>query len=613
MRIPPRQFLDKTMKEDNSEAVVAPTVLEFVKAVQFGEFAVIRDAIDSKKIAATDCDQDGCSLLHWSAINNRLEIASYLLEYGADVNLAAGILQESPLMWAIRSGNNPKIIKLFIEKGASLTHTSVESIDPLQLACRLGHINCCFLLLHSGANPNAFDKQRNNCLLWLLKNRPTDKHLITLLLKFGINIDHRDENNDTALHIASKTVRRNSKEVDLFLIFRFVEGVGGDIAIRTKNNAGHTPYTYAEMVSRNPTAMRFFWDYWMYQKFPYLFPTLFSFVSMYGFFFLLSTCGWYGVLYWLIFLFLPNNQFCQPTIEIGDSRAIVGSTLGAYTSVFLAYHQYIAHHVSQYVNVIMSILILSTSILYALLIRSKPKYIQTSTQADRSMVLDKLILDGATGDESEDKNSLCPTCLVDHRKHSYHCPRCDRCVLDIDHHNATVMNCIGRGNRRLFVSFVCFSSLTFAWFVIMALYTQGNEYCKDSNGVLFGFFSIQYCMIFENLAFFAISVMAFIMMGVNLNNMLMQCYSVAIETTTFELLNGQHDGRCRHSMKSGLNTVMQHLKTGEYHVVSYPVPMRTPHDHDHKHGHGKVCCGPSEQEVLAPLGHSMSIDALERA
>ena len=66
-------------------------------------------------------------------------------------------------------------------------------------------------------------------------------------------------------------------------------------------------------------------------------------------------------------------------------------------------------------------------------------------------------------------------------------------------------------------------------------------------------------------------------------------------------------------MKSGLNTVMQHLKTGEYHVVSYPVPMRTPHDHDHKHGHGKVCCGPSEQEVLAPLGHSMSIDALERA
>ena len=175
------------------------------------------------------------------------------------------------------------------------------------------------------------------------------------------------------------------------------------------------------------------------------------------------------------------------------------------------------------------------------------------------------------------------------------------------------MNCIGRGNSRLLVSFVCFSALTFAWFVIMALYTQGNEYCKDSTGVLFGFFSIQYCMIFENFAFFAISVMAFIMMGVNLNNMLMQCYSVAIETTTFELLNGQHDGRCRHSMKSGLNTVMQHLKTGEYHVVSYPVPMRTPYDHDHKHGHGKVCCGPSEQEVLAPLGHSMSIDALERA
>ena len=142
------------MEEETIDEISPPLDIQsFVKAVQYGEFDVVRDALNDKKISATDCDKDGCSLLHWSAINNRLEIASHLIEYGANVNLAAGILKETPIMWAIRSGNNPKIIQLFIEKGASLTHKSVENIDPLQLACRLGNINCCFLLLHNGADP----------------------------------------------------------------------------------------------------------------------------------------------------------------------------------------------------------------------------------------------------------------------------------------------------------------------------------------------------------------------------------------------------------------------------------------------------------------------------
>ena len=100
----------------------------------------------------------------------------------------------------------------------------------------------------------------------------------------------------------------------------------------------------------------------------------------------------------------------------------------------------------------------------------------------------------------------------------------------------------------------------------------------------------------------------------------MQLYSIALETTTFELLNGQHDGKCRYPMAVGMNVISQFLKTGEYHVVSHPVPRRElgnggPHDHRFgHHGHGKACCGSQEaQEILAPLGHSMIIDAAERA
>lgn len=77
-----------------------------IRAVQYGDFAFVKESIENCKELVHVNDKDGCSLLHWAAINNRTSIASYLIKYGANVNIQGGDLQETPLHWAVRDDHN---------------------------------------------------------------------------------------------------------------------------------------------------------------------------------------------------------------------------------------------------------------------------------------------------------------------------------------------------------------------------------------------------------------------------------------------------------------------------------------------------------------------------
>ena len=84
--------------------------LDIVKAVQEGNYEFIQNTlIDRDRInisIVNTIDKDRCSLLHWAAINNRIEIANFLIEQGLSHALPGGILEETPLQWAIRKRLN---------------------------------------------------------------------------------------------------------------------------------------------------------------------------------------------------------------------------------------------------------------------------------------------------------------------------------------------------------------------------------------------------------------------------------------------------------------------------------------------------------------------------
>jgi len=60
---------------------------------------------------------DNLTLLHWAAINNRTEIAKYLINKGANIDAVGGALQSTPLHWAVRDGKL-EIITLLLSYNA---------------------------------------------------------------------------------------------------------------------------------------------------------------------------------------------------------------------------------------------------------------------------------------------------------------------------------------------------------------------------------------------------------------------------------------------------------------------------------------------------------------
>lgn len=163
---------------------------DIVSAVQLGDLDVIVDAIETKIIDAKAVDKDGCSLLHWAAINNRCEVARYLIDNGANVNAAGGLLMELPLAWAVRK-NFQAMVLLLLQSGSDINHYNKAHLTVLHLAFKQGDLNLIFMLLYCGADPNVTDRTGESLLLWLIKGRIHPEQLIdhiTLLRNYNVDI-----------------------------------------------------------------------------------------------------------------------------------------------------------------------------------------------------------------------------------------------------------------------------------------------------------------------------------------------------------------------------------------------------------------------------------------
>jgi palmitoyltransferase len=84
----------------------------FHSAVQYGFYERVVELIDADPQLASTSLNENITLLHWAAINSRIEIAKYLISKGAQVDAVGGILDATPLHWAIRDGKLDSVIFL---------------------------------------------------------------------------------------------------------------------------------------------------------------------------------------------------------------------------------------------------------------------------------------------------------------------------------------------------------------------------------------------------------------------------------------------------------------------------------------------------------------------
>lgn len=178
-----------------------------IHAVQWGDIAFIEMALEYG-ISADTTDKDSCSLLHWAAINNRIEVVKLLISKYANMNIIGGDNKEIPLQWAVRCRNCSSLLYLLISEGSNIHHKSIYGYDALFIAIQAMQVNATFVLLNSGADPNTVDVKGDIALHWLLRRvasvESTD--IIRLLLRFNASVTMKstaadNSGGNNALHI----------------------------------------------------------------------------------------------------------------------------------------------------------------------------------------------------------------------------------------------------------------------------------------------------------------------------------------------------------------------------------------------------------------------------
>jgi palmitoyltransferase len=136
------------------------------------------------------------TLLHWAAINNRIEIAEYLINKRAQIDAYGGDLNSTPLHWAIRDGKIQMVAfllshqaepSLFDGEGKSIIRINYNLFEiqlgysSIHLASMFGHSDIVAYLIAKGQDVDLLDKNGMTPLMHAaarVKNRDPTQLLI---------------------------------------------------------------------------------------------------------------------------------------------------------------------------------------------------------------------------------------------------------------------------------------------------------------------------------------------------------------------------------------------------------------------------------------------------
>jgi ankyrin repeat protein len=111
-----------------------------VEAAQYGNLERCRHLVEVCEEDVTKGDNENITVLHWAAINNRIAVASYLIQKGANPNVTGGELASTPIHWATRQGHLPMVI-LLLRYGANPETLDAEGLNCLHIAAQFGVTN----------------------------------------------------------------------------------------------------------------------------------------------------------------------------------------------------------------------------------------------------------------------------------------------------------------------------------------------------------------------------------------------------------------------------------------------------------------------------------------
>ncbi len=234
--------ITKTTNEDSSLASSAPKKKEeeeeekewdVWRAAAYGNQEKLEFFVNnapSSSIIIDAKDANGFRPLQWAALNNRVAIAKYLLDLGADVN-AGDDERQTALHWAAVRGALP-VAELLLQRKAKLHNQDIRGYTAAHVAAQYGHASMLYhFLLRWNLDVNCMDEDRRCPLHWGAYKGFKD--VVKLLLAFDADVILPDREGCTALHWAA--IRGKAEAAHVLAL------CGGEELLKARDTDGNTP------------------------------------------------------------------------------------------------------------------------------------------------------------------------------------------------------------------------------------------------------------------------------------------------------------------------------------------------------------------------------------
>ncbi|MDH5604671.1 MAG: ankyrin repeat domain-containing protein, partial [Cyclobacteriaceae bacterium] len=160
--MPFEYFLNKTEEKTMKRVILSAVLImvhmtiiasaePIVEAAKNGDLQTVKMILAKDPTKLNSTDKSKYTALHWACIRAHWDVAKFLIEKGADLNVVGGD-GGTQINWAVHH-DNVEIIKLMIEKGAKLNIRNQWGMTELHTAIWRGCIHVVEYLLDHGSDP----------------------------------------------------------------------------------------------------------------------------------------------------------------------------------------------------------------------------------------------------------------------------------------------------------------------------------------------------------------------------------------------------------------------------------------------------------------------------
>ncbi len=167
----------------------------------------IREIIEQKPRIIFAMDKDGNTPLHDAARYGRIDVATLLLDRGADIE-SKNQFDLTALRRAARNGHLD-VATLLLDRGADIESKNEYGYTALHNAARNGHLDVATLLLDRGADIESKNEYGYTALHYAAWSRYGHHDVTALLLDRGADIESKTNTGKTPFQLAKNQETRD--------------------------------------------------------------------------------------------------------------------------------------------------------------------------------------------------------------------------------------------------------------------------------------------------------------------------------------------------------------------------------------------------------------------